>query len=313
MSSKSLSLIIPVFNEEEVLRTSYERMREAMEKTGYPYEIIYVNDGSRDGSMTILREIAGQDQKVKVLSFSRNFGHQTAVTCGMDASRGDALIIIDVDLQDPPELIPDMVKQWEEGVDIVYGKRLKRQGETFFKKLTAAAYYRLLAWMSAYPIPLDTGDFRLLDRKVADVFLRMREHNRFLRGMSAWMGFKAEPIEYERHERFAGSTKYTLKKMLRLATDGITGFSDKPLTIPGAAGIAVCCVAGLGLIALIVCACTCGVEPWLWAADGIVLLQGLMLCFMGLQGMYFGRMYDELKGRPLYIVAERINCPEKEN
>ncbi len=311
MSSRSLSLIIPVFNEEEVLRTSYERMREAMEKTGYPYEIIYVNDGSRDGSMTILREIAGQDQKVKVLSFSRNFGHQTAVTCGMDAARGDALIIIDVDLQDPPELIPDMVKRWEEGVDIVYGKRLKRQGETFFKKLTAAAYYRLLAWMSAYPIPLDTGDFRLLDRKVADVFLRMREHNRFLRGMSAWMGFKAEPIEYERHERFAGSTKYTLKKMLRLATDGITGFSDKPLTIPGAAGITVCCIAGLGLIALIICACICGVAPWLWAADGIVLLQGLMLCFMGLQGMYFGRMYDELKGRPLYIVAERINCPEK--
>ena len=313
MSSKSLSLIIPVFNEEEVLRTSYERMREAMEKTGYPYEIIYVNDGSRDGSMTILREIAGRDKKVKVLSFSRNFGHQTAVTCGMDAACGDALIIIDVDLQDPPELIPDMVKRWEEGVDIVYGKRLKRQGETIFKKLTAAVYYRLLAWMSAYPIPLDTGDFRLLDRKVADVFLRMREHNRFLRGMSAWMGFKAEPIEYERHERFAGSTKYTLKKMLRLATDGITGFSDKPLTIPGAAGIAVCCIAGLGLIALIICACTCGVAPWLWAADGIVLLQGLMLCFMGLQGMYFGRMYDELKGRPLYIVAERINCPEKED
>ena len=313
MSSKSLSLIIPVFNEEEVLRASYERMRDAMEKTGYPYEIIYVNDGSRDGSMAILREIAGQDQKVRVLSFSRNFGHQTAVTCGMDAAAGDALIIIDVDLQDPPELIPDMVKRWEEGVDIVYGKRLKRQGETFFKKLTAAAYYRLLAWMSAYPIPLDTGDFRLLDRKVADVFLRMREHNRFLRGMSAWMGFRAEPIEYERHERFAGSTKYTLKKMLRLATDGITGFSDKPLTLPGAVGIAVCGIAGLGLIALIVCACTCGVAPWLWAADGIVLLQGLTLCFMGLQGMYFGRMYDELKGRPLYIVAERINCPERED
>ena len=287
MSSKSLSLIIPVFNEEEVLQTSYERMREAMEKTGYPYEIIYVNDGSRDGSMRILREIAGQDGKVRVLSFSRNFGHQTAVTCGMDAACGDALIIIDVDLQDPPELIPDMVKRWEEGVDIVYGKRLKRQGETLFKKLTAAAYYRLLAWMSAYPIPLDTGDFRLLDRKVADVFLRMREHNRFLRGMSAWMGFRAEPIEYERHERFAGSTKYTLKKMLRLATDGITGFSDKPLTLPGAAGIAVCGIAGLGLIALIVCACTCGVAPWLWAADGIVLLQGLILCFMGLQGIGF--------------------------
>ena len=307
MKEKSLSLIVPVYNEEEVLRASYERMKAAMETTGYPFEILYVNDGSRDRSLDILREIAAQDLRVKVLSFSRNFGHQTAVTCGMDAAKGDALIIIDVDLQDPPELIPEMVRRWEQGGEIIYGKRLKREGETLFKKLTAAAYYRLLDWMSAYPIPLDTGDFRLIDRKVADVFLQMREHNRFLRGMSAWMGFRSEPIEYERHERFAGSTKYTLKKMLRLAMDGITGFSDKPLTLPGILGIGICVTAGLGLIALIVCACTCGAAPWLWALDGVVLLQGLTLCCMGLQGMYFGRMYDELKGRPLYIVSEKIN------
>ena len=307
MKEKSLSLIVPVYNEEEVLRASYERMKAAMETTGYPFEILYVNDGSRDRSLDILREIAAQDLRVKVLSFSRNFGHQTAVTCGMDAAKGDALIIIDVDLQDPPELIPEMVRRWEQGGEIIYGKRLKREGETLFKKLTSAAYYRLLAWMSAYPIPLDTGDFRLIDRKVADVFLQMREHNRFLRGMSAWMGFRSEPIEYERHERFAGSTKYTLKKMLRLAMDGITGFSDKPLTLPGILGIGICVTAGLGLIALIVCACTCGAAPWLWALDGVVLLQGLTLCCMGLQGMYFGRMYDELKGRPLYIVSEKIN------
>jgi len=307
MNEKSLSLIIPVFNEQEVLETSYQRMRAAMEKTGLDFEIIYVNDGSRDGSMKILRKLAAEDKQVKVLSFSRNFGHQTAVTCGMDAAKGDALIIIDVDLQDPPELIPEMVERWKDGGEIIYGKRLKREGETLFKKFTAAAYYRLLAWMSAYPIPLDTGDFRLLDRKVADVFLAMREHNRFLRGMSAWMGFKAEPIEYERHERFAGSTKYTLKKMLRLAMDGITGFSDKPLTLAGALGIGVCAVAGIGLLALIICALTCGVAPWLWAVDGLVLLNGLTLCCMGLQGMYFGRMYDELKGRPLYIVAEKLN------
>lgn len=304
---KSLSLIIPVYNEEAVLEASYERMSAAMEKTGYPFEIIYVNDGSADGSLQILKKLAEKDVHVKVFSFSRNFGHQTAVTCGMDHAKGDALIIIDVDLQDPPELIPEMVKRWEKGGEIIYGKRLKRQGETFFKKFTAACYYRLLSMMSAYPIPLDTGDFRLIDRKVADVFLEMREHNRFLRGMSAWMGFKAEPIEYERHERFAGSTKYTLKKMLRLAMDGITGFSDKPLTLPGILGIATCILAGLGLIALIVCACTVGVAPWLWAVDGIVLMQGLTLCCMGLQGMYFGRMYDELKGRPLYIVAEKYN------
>lgn len=308
---KSLSLIIPVYFEEAVLKVSYERMRDAMEKTGYPYEIIYVNDGSTDRSLEILRDIALKDKNVKVLSFSRNFGHQTAVTCGMDHASGDALIIIDVDLQDPPELIPEMVHRWENGGEIIYGKRLKREGETVFKKFTALCYYRLLSWMSAYPIPLDTGDFRLIDRKVADVFLEMREHNRFLRGMSAWMGFKNEPIEYERKERFAGSTKYTLKKMLRLAFDGITGFSDKPLTLPGVLGMIVCFIAAIGLLALIICSFTCGVAPWLWAFDAIVMLQGIMFCAMGIQGMYFGRMYDELKARPLYIVDETININKK--
>ena len=307
MKEQLLSLVIPVFNEEEVLKASFERMDAAMRSTGYPYEIIYVNDGSRDDTMAQLRDIAARAPQVKVLSFSRNFGHQTAVTCGMDAAKGDALIIIDVDLQDPPELIPEMVKMWKEGGDIVYGQRAKRKGETFMKKFTAACYYRLLRWMSAFPIPLDTGDFRLIDRKVADLFLAMREHNRFLRGMSAWMGFNAVPILYERQERFAGRTKYSLKKMLRLASDGITGFSDKPLTMAAGVGAGVCVLAGMGLVALIVCACTGGVAPWLWAVDGLVLLNGITLCFMGLQGMYLGRMYDELKGRPLYVVAEKIN------
>ena len=302
-----ISLVIPVFNEQEVLKDSFARMDAAMKDTGYPYEIIYVNDGSRDQTLEQLRDIAAVHKQVKVLSFSRNFGHQLAVTCGMDAAKGDALIIIDVDLQDPPELIPQMVKMWEGGADIVYGKRLKRKGESLFKKITASMYYRLLSWMSAYPIPLDTGDFRLVGREVADLFLQMREHNRFLRGMSAWMGFNAVPIEYERQERFAGKTKYTLKKMLRLASDGITGFSDKPLTLPMQFGIGLCAVAGLGLVALIVVAIISGVASWLWAAVGILFVQGLTLFFMGLQGMYLGRMYEELKGRPLYIVSERIN------
>ncbi len=227
--SKMLSLIVPVYNEEEVLPESFRQMDAQMKKIGYPYEIIYVNDGSRDSSMKILRGIAKDNPQVKVRSFSRNFGHQTAVTCGMDAAKGDALIIIDVDLQDPPEVIADMVKAWENGADIAYGKRLKRKGETIFKKVTAFMYYRVLRAMSATAIPLDTGDFRLIDRKVADVFLKMREHNRFLRGMSGWMGFEAVPVEYVRNERFAGKTKYTLKKMLRLASDGIIGFSDRPL------------------------------------------------------------------------------------
>jgi dolichol-phosphate mannosyltransferase len=303
-----LSLIVPVYNEEEVLPESFRQMDAEMKKIGYPYEIIYVNDGSRDGSMKILRDIAKANPQVKVRSFSRNFGHQTAVTCGMDAAKGDALIIIDVDLQDPPEVIGRMVEAWEQGADIAYGKRLKRKGETVFKKLTAFAYYRVLKAMSASAIPLDTGDFRLIDRKVADVFLRMREHNRFLRGMSGWMGFEAVPVEYVRNERFAGKTKYTLKKMLRLATDGIVGFSDRPLTLCGEFGTGLLVLTVLGLIALIVLAC-CRVSfpSWLWAVCGLVALNAITLLFLSLQCSYMNRMYDELKNRPLYIVAEELN------
>lgn len=306
--NKLLSLIVPVFNEEEVLPVSYARMSAAMQAlTGYDYEIIYVNDGSRDGTMKQLRAIAGEHKEVRVISFSRNFGHQLAVTAGMDNARGDALIIIDADLQDPPEVIAELVKAWENGADIAYGKRLKREGETVFKKLTAFCYYRLLNAMSAYPIPLDTGDFRLLDKKVADVFLKMREHNRFLRGMSGWMGFDAVPVEYVRHERQAGKTKYTLKKMLRLAFDGILGFSYKPMSLALYAGAALGATGMLGLIALIIIAATIGCAPWLWAVDALVLVNALTLAAIGVQGAYLNRIYDEVRDRPLYIAAETIN------
>ena len=306
--NKLLSLIVPVFNEEEVLPVSYARMGAAMQAlTGYDYEIIYVNDGSRDGTMKQLRAIAKEHKEVRVISFSRNFGHQLAVTAGMDNARGDALIIIDADLQDPPEVIAELVKAWENGADIAYGKRLKREGETVFKKLTAFCYYRLLNAMSAYPIPLDTGDFRLLDKKVADVFLKMREHNRFLRGMSGWMGFDAVPVEYVRHERQAGKTKYTLKKMLRLAFDGILGFSYKPMSLALYAGAALGVTGMLGLIALIIIAATIGCAPWLWAVDGLVLINALTLAAIGVQGAYLNRIYDEVRDRPLYIAAETIN------
>ncbi len=306
--NKLLSLIVPVFNEEEVLPASYARMSAAMQAlTGYDYEIIYVNDGSRDGTMKQLRAIAKEHKEVRVISFSRNFGHQLAVTAGMDNARGDALIIIDADLQDPPEVIAELVKAWENGADIAYGKRLKREGETVFKKLTAFCYYRLLNAMSAYPIPLDTGDFRLLDKKVADVFLKMREHNRFLRGMSGWMGFDAVPVEYVRHERQAGKTKYTLKKMLRLAFDGILGFSYKPMSLALYAGAALGATGMLGLIALIIIAATIGCAPWLWAVDGLVLINALTLAAIGVQGAYLNRIYDEVRDRPLYIAAETIN------
>lgn len=302
---KLLSLVVPAFNEEEAMEQSFERTYRAMSSIGYPFEIIYIDDGSRDRTWEIISRLAREHEEVKALRFSRNFGHQLAVTAGMDEAKGDAVIIMDADLQDPPEVIADMVKAWEQGADIAYGKRLHRKGETAAKKFTAWCYYRLLNFMSAYPIPLDTGDFRLLDKAVADEFKVLREHNRFLRGMSAWLGYNAVPVEYVREERCAGKTKYTLKKMLRLAADGIFGFSSKPLTLIGWAGLAVLCIALLGLIATIACAAVTGVPGWLWAVCALVLLDGVMLCAMGVQGAYTQRIYDEVKGRPLYIIKER--------
>lgn len=302
---KLLSLVVPAFNEEEAMEQSFERTYRAMSSIGYPFEIIYIDDGSRDRTWEIISRLAREHEEVKALRFSRNFGHQLAVTAGMDEAKGDAVIIMDADLQDPPEVIADMVKAWEQGADIAYGKRLHRKGETAAKKFTAWCYYRLLNMMSAYPIPLDTGDFRLLDKAVADEFKVLREHNRFLRGMSAWLGYNAVPVEYVREERCAGKTKYTLKKMLRLAADGIFGFSSRPLTLIGWAGLAVLCIALLGLIATIACAAVTGVPGWLWAVCALVLLDGVMLCAMGVQGAYTQRIYDEVKGRPLYIIKER--------
>ena len=302
---KLLSLVVPAFNEEEAMEQSFERTYRAMSSIGYPFEIIYIDDGSRDRTWEIISRLAREHEEVKALRFSRNFGHQLAVTAGMDEAKGDAVIIMDADLQDPPEVIADMVKAWEQGADIAYGKRMHRKGETAAKKFTAWCYYRLLNFMSAYPIPLDTGDFRLLDKAVADEFKVLREHNRFLRGMSAWLGYNAVPVEYGREERCAGKTKYTLKKMLRLAADGIFGFSSRPLTLIGWAGLAVLCIALLGLIATIACAAVTGVPGWLWAVCALVLLDGVILCAMGVQGAYTQRIYDEVKGRPLYIIKER--------
>ena len=302
---KLLSLVVPAFNEEEAMEQSFERTYRAMSSIGYPFEIIYIDDGSRDRTWEIISRLAREHEEVKALRFSRNFGHQLAVTAGMDEAKGDAVIIMDADLQDPPEVIADMVKAWEQGADIAYGKRMHRKGETAAKKFTAWCYYRLLNFMSAYPIPLDTGDFRLLDKAVADEFKVLREHNRFLRGMSAWLGYNAVPVEYVREERCAGKTKYTLKKMLRLAADGIFGFSSRPLTLIGWAGLAGLCIALLGLIATIACAAVTGVPGWLWAVCALVLLDGVILCAMGVQGAYTQRIYDEVKGRPLYIIKER--------
>jgi len=302
---KKLSAVVPAYNEQEVLPLFCERMDAVLKTMGCAYEIILVDDGSRDATWQVIQEESKKNSHIRGLRFARNFGHQLAVTAGMDAADGDALVVIDADLQDPPEVIPEMVEKWREGYDVVYGKRKKREGETFLKKFTAFLYYRLLKAMSGTAIPLDTGDFRLLDRKVADVMGGMREHNRFLRGLSAWTGFSQCPVEYVRHERAAGKTKYTLKKMLKLAADGIIGYSAKPLTMAfflggGALGLTALC-----MIALLVFQILHGFALFPWVIALLFLLCGANLVFLGVIGAYIARIYDEAKNRPLYIISER--------
>ncbi len=303
-----LSVVIPMYYEEAVARECHRRLTEAL--SGLNYELVFVNDGSQDQTLPILKELASQDRHMQVLSFSRNFGHQAAVTAGIEAANGDAVAVIDADLQDPPELIPRMMDMWMEGADVVYAKRSARKGETFFKKFTAAAFYRLMDAMTTIKMPLDTGDFRLMDRSVVDAFLMLPEHSRFIRGMVAWLGFNQQPIEYVRDERFAGETKYPLKKMLKFAMDGIFSFSVKPLTITLRLGVvlavllfAAVLVAGiLREIGLFTCIAGC-----LAALLGAALFAALSLL-----GVYVGRTYEEAQGRPLYVVQEHIYPEEDE-
>ena len=235
---KKISIVIPMYNEHEIANMCYKRINEVIKQlNNYEYEIIFINDGSKDNTQLILEEIAKEDKNVKILSFSRNFGHQAAVTAGIKYVTGDAIVIMDADLQDPPELIPDMLKLWEDGNEVIYGKRMARKGESLFKLMTAKMFYNTLNALSDVEIPRDTGDFRLVDRKVVDVINSMPEHNKFLRGLFSWVGYKQYAYEYERQERKAGKTKYPLKKMLKLASDGIVSFSTKPLKIVGGLGI----------------------------------------------------------------------------
>jgi dolichol-phosphate mannosyltransferase len=299
------SIVIPAFNEQDVLRMSYERLKAVMNKLD-DYELIFINDGSRDDTLNILKSIAEEDSAVKVLSFSRNFGHQEAVSAGMAHAGGDAVIIIDCDLQDPPEVIPDMVEKWRAGADIVYGQRTRRKGETAFKKLTAWLYYRMLKWLGGQYIPANTGDFRLIDRKVCDTLNNMPEKNRFLRGMAAWSGFHAVPHEYVRDERAAGETKYSMKKMLKLAGDGITSFSNKPLKFPLYFGIG---VGFLSCIYLVLGIILSALGMWTFFHILFALVFGLIAAVMtclGIFGLYLGRIYDEAKDRPIYIISEKI-------
>ncbi len=304
MESVRFSVVIPVFNEEEVLPETYRRLTGVMEELSEPYELIFVNDGSRDRSPEILDDLARKDPRVRVIHFSRNFGHQAAITAGMDYARGEAVIVIDADLQDPPEVIPEMVAKWREGYEVVYGKRAKREGETFFKRFTASFFYRFLRAMTDIDIPLDTGDFRLMDRKVVEVMRLLREKNRFIRGLVAWVGFRQAALEYVRHRRFAGTTKYPLRKMLKLAWDGITAFSNKPLKIAAYLGFALSFLSFVYLLVIVVTKLLGKSTVPGWASLAVINLffSGIILIILGIMGEYIGRIYDEAKNRPLYIV-----------
>ncbi|MCI9247439.1 MAG: glycosyltransferase family 2 protein [Clostridia bacterium] len=311
---KKVSLVIPMYYEEEVAKECYNRVTKVLSSLqDYTYEIVFINDGSKDKTLEILEEITKQDTNVKVISFARNFGHQCAVTAGLQEVTGDAIVIIDADLQDPPELIPDMLKLWENGNEVIYGKRKTRDGESKFKLLTAKMFYQTLNALSDVDIPKDTGDFRLVDKKVVDVINSLPEHNKFLRGLFSWVGFKQTAFEYERKERFAGKTKYPLKKMLKLASDGIISFSTKPLKIVGGLGILSMVVSVLILIYAIVSFIfhlhnlTAG---WTSLMVTMTFLSGIILISLWMIGEYIARIYDEVKQRPQYIIDKKINIDE---
>ncbi|MBW5447236.1 glycosyltransferase [Cohnella sp. CFH 77786] len=300
------SVIIPMYNEEEVIPVTYSRLSKVMKATGEPYEMIFVNDGSRDRSAEIIRGIAFADESVKLIEFSRNFGHQIAITAGMDYAAGDAVVIIDADLQDPPELIPEMIDRWKSGYEVVYAKRIKRNGETRFKKWSASLFYRVLRASTDISIPVDTGDFRLIDRKVCDQMKRLPEKNRFVRGLVSWVGFRQTSVEYERDERLAGETKYPLKRMIKLSVDGITSFSYKPLKLAGYAGMLLSATGFLYLLYVLYMAIFTSRTGQGWPSlIGVMLIfNGFVLIMLGILGEYVGRIYEETKGRPLYIVKD---------
>ncbi len=300
------SIIAPIYNEKENLPELHRRVTEVMDSTAEPWELILVDDGSSDGSTDIIRTLAKEDKRVRPVIFARNFGHQVAVTAGLDYSRGEAVIIIDADLQDPPELILEMSKKWKEGYEVVYAVRAEREGESFFKLWTASLFYRLIYRITDVKIPLDTGDFRLMDRKVVYVMNQMRERHRFLRGMSAWVGFKQIGVEYKRAARTAGETKYPFRKMIRLALNAITGFSYFPLQVATFFGFASASIAILAIPVVVYMRVT-GSGAFFGQATtliAVLFLGGVQLICVGILGEYIGRLYDEAKGRPLYITRE---------
>jgi polyisoprenyl-phosphate glycosyltransferase len=300
------SIIAPIFNEKENLSELHRRVSEVMDSLNEAWELILVDDGSTDGSTDMIRELAKKDKRVRPVIFARNFGHQIAITAGWDYARGDAVVIIDADLQDPPELIVEMAKKWREGYEVVYAVRTEREGESWFKLWTASLFYRLIYRITDVKIPLDTGDFRLMDRKVVNVLKQMREKHRFPRGMSTWVGFKQIGLEYKRAARVAGETKYPFRKMFRLAINAVTGFSYFPLQVATFFGFI---SAGIAILAMpvVIYLRASGSQAFFGQATtllAVLFLGGVQLICLGILGEYIGRLYDEAKDRPLYIVRD---------
>lgn len=308
------SVVVPIWNEEAVIPELYRRVIETMDSTGESWELICVNDGSHDRSLPMLIELRAQDERVKVIDFSKNFGHQIAITAGADYAEGDAVIVMDADLQDPPDVVLRMIEQWRAGYEVVYAVRAKREGETWFKLLTAKLFYRLMQRISDVNIPLDAGDFRLMDRRVVLAMRQLREKHRFMRGLSSWVGFKQIGVEYERAERYAGETKYPLRKMLRLALNAITSFSYLPLQLATYFGFALAFVSLVGIVLTIILRLS-GSSAFAGQATTLVsvlFLGGIQLIFLGIIGEYLGRIYDEVKARPLYIVSRAYGLAQAE-
>lgn len=306
------SVVGPVYNEAAGLPEFYERTKTVLDSLGETWELVLVNDCSRDKSLEVMRRLAEADPRVKIIDFARNFGHQIAVTAGMDFAQGDALVIIDTDLQDPPETIAALVGKWNEGYEVVYAVRKTRPGETWFKLMTAKLFYRIIYRITDVDIPLDTGDFRLMDRRVVDAVTRMREHNRFIRGLTSWVGFRQTGVLYDRDARKYGSTNYPLRKMMKLAWDAVTGFSYFPLRLAiYAAGVLfVLSVLAIPIVALLRLAT--GVqylEGQATAVTVILLVSSFQFLFFFVLGQYMARIYDEVRGRPLYIVADTFGFP----
>jgi len=309
-----LSIVVPVFNEEQIIEQLVKRMSDAAKSITDNYEIIFVNDGSRDSSLFKLKEACAQDPKLHYISFSRNFGHQIAITAGMDYASGDAIVTIDGDLQDPPELIAEMYRQYQDGYKVVYAKRSKRKGETFFKLITAKMFYRLMARLVSFEIPLDVGDFRLISRDVLDYLKQMKEYDKYIRGQIAWLGFKSTYVMFERDERKFGKTNYPFKKMLRLAFNGITAFSDSPLKLATNLGFIVCIISFLiGIYAIYGYLFTNSVLPgWASTIISITFLGGVQLLSLGIIGEYISRIINNVRDRPLYVIDQTTLKKDKE-